>query len=437
MSAAASLPRTTVAIVCAAMGVVLPLSAQSSGVASQGAKYSLSELEERAVAADPAIAAAEADVKAEQGAASQAGRLANPVIGYLGEDIRTGPPTEGGQHGVFVEQLIPLGGKLHVRRDALLLSASAAEARLDGARAVARRRARSAYAGVLVSDERARLARGWADLLSESVLIARQRYNVGTADRPDLLDAEAEASTAALELRDADADRETAWRRLASAVGDPALARRPLAATLDDVPSPGARMAAWEAVLRSNPDVVEATRRAAAAESLTTIARHEATPDLRIRGGAVYDRALDDASSARIGWEGRVEIGVTVPLWNKNTGAIAGAEAAQLSARARVAVATRSLARRFDDTYTAFSKATDAVRTYRDEILPRAQQAADLYLARYREMAGGYPEVLLARRALGEARARYVAALAQAWQLAIDMQSGLVESGAEPGVPAR
>ena len=427
MSGDLSASRTVFAIACAALGVVLPLSAQSPGV-EPVARYSLIELEDRAVAADPGVAAAEADVKAEQGAASQAGRLANPVVGYLGEDIRTGPPTDGGQHGVFVEQIVPLGGKLHVRRDALLRSASAAEARLDGTRAIARRRARSAYAGVLVSDERARLARAWADLLTESVLSARQRYNVGTADRPDLLDAEAEASTAALELRDADTDRDLAWRRLASAVGDSALPRRPLAATLDDIPSPGARPAAWAAVLRSNPDVVAATRQAESAESLTAVARHESTPDLRLRGGAVYDRARDTTSSGRVGWEGRAEIGVTVPLWNKNTGGIAGAEAAQLSARARVAVATRSLERRFDDTYTAFSKATDAVRTYRDEILPRAQQAADMHLARYREMAGGYPDVLLARRALGDARVRYVDALAQAWQLGVDLQSGLVES---------
>ena len=418
-----------VAIACATLALVLPVSAHIEAVEPQAGTYSLTELEERAVAADPGVAAAAADVKAEQGAASQATKWSNPIVGYLGEDIRTGPPTDGGQHGVFVEQIVPLGGKLHVRRDALLQAATIAEARLAGARATARRRARTACAGVLVADERLRLARGWSDLLGESVLIARQRYNVGSADRPDLLDAEAEASSAALELRAAETDRDAAWRRLARAVGDPALPRRPLAATLEDIPPLAGRDAAWDAVLRSNPVVAEAARRAAAADASIATARHDATPDLRVRGGAVYDRARDTSSSDRIGWEGRVEVGVTVPLWNRNAGGIAGAEAAQLSARAGVAVATKGLEREFDDTYTAFSKASDAARTYRDEILPRAQQAADLYLARYREMAGGYPEVLLARRALGDARVRYVAALEQGWQLAIALQSGLADSG--------
>ena len=46
----------------------------------------------------------------------QAGAWPNPSIGYSGEEIKTGDLDTRGEHGFFVEQTIPLGGKLGLSR---------------------------------------------------------------------------------------------------------------------------------------------------------------------------------------------------------------------------------------------------------------------------------------------------------------------------------
>src|SRR5262245_53736112 len=82
-----------------------------------GPTVTLADLEQTALKNSPSVREAEAAVEAAEGRARQAGLYPNPTAGYTGEEIRSGPVTRGGQHGFFVEQTIPLGGKLGKRRD--------------------------------------------------------------------------------------------------------------------------------------------------------------------------------------------------------------------------------------------------------------------------------------------------------------------------------
>ena len=168
----------------------------------QAARYTLGDLEQRALAAHPALAVAQAESQAIKQAAEQAGALPNPVVGYQGEDIRAGAPTYGGQHGVFMEQVIPLGGKLHVRRDALLQQGRASEAAIDVARAA---RAGGCARRLCPSPRRRRTRacrrESLEATLDESVQTSRQLYNIGMADRPDLLEVEAESARGGARLR--------------------------------------------------------------------------------------------------------------------------------------------------------------------------------------------------------------------------------------------
>jgi cobalt-zinc-cadmium efflux system outer membrane protein len=116
---------------------------------------------------------------------------------------------------------------------------------------------------------------------------------------------------------------------------------------------------------------------------------------------------------------------MSVPLWNRNRAGIASAQAQSEAARSRARAVSLDLQRRFDETYASYSTSADAVRTYRDEILPRADQAYKLTLERYRAMSASYVQVLIARRTLVDATAAYVDALGQAWRQAVALQTGL------------
>ena len=69
----------------------------------------------------------------------------------------------------------------------------------------------------------------------------------------------------------------------------------------------------------------------------------------------------------------------------------------------------------------------------RQEILPRAQAAYELYAARYREMAAAYPQVLIARRTLFQSSIDYVAALENLWRAVVPLQGYLLLEGEGSG----
>ena len=329
-----------------------------------------------------------------------------------------------------MEQVIPLGGKLHVRRDALLQQGRASEAAVDVARQRVRAGVRTAYARALVAAERVRVAESLEATLDESVQTSRQLYNIGMADRPDLLEVEAESARAALGARTARADREAAWTALAASVGDPALPRGELEGAIADVPQLADRATAWQTIEQENPQLAEAARLADAADAGIAVERGVTSPDLRLRGGAMYDRARETGDGAGQRLAGQGGGGREPSALESQPCRHCGGRRRSPRQRARALEPCRStLQRRFDETYASYSTSADAVRTYRDEILPRADQAYKLSLERYRAMSASYVQVLITRRTLVDATAAYVEALGQAWRHAVALQTGLA---AEP-----
>ena len=75
----------------------------------------LSDFEQLALANNPTLQQADAITRRSAGLARQAGLFPNPIAGYAGEEIRGGS-YGGGEQGAFVQQTIPLGGKLGLRR---------------------------------------------------------------------------------------------------------------------------------------------------------------------------------------------------------------------------------------------------------------------------------------------------------------------------------
>ncbi len=78
---------------------------------------------------------------------------------------------------------------------------------------------------------------------------------------------------------------------------------------------------------------------------------------------------------------------------------------------------------------------------YQQTVLGNAQQSYQLYLNRSREMAAAYPQVMIARRTLGQVRAEYVRALIDARQAAVLLQGFLLTGALDapaaiPGEPA-
>jgi cobalt-zinc-cadmium efflux system outer membrane protein len=389
----------------------------------------LKELEDLALRNNPTAIAAAAEVDTAKGRARQAGAWPNPTLGYTGEEIKTGDRDRRGEHGFFVEQTVPLGGKLRLSRDVFEKTVQQAEAQRDLQRLRILSSVRQTFYSVLLTERRIEVQERLAALASEAVGVTAQLFNVGAADRPDYLEIEIESRRLRLQLNRSKNSLVAIRTQLAALTGVADVASRAIAGSIDAAIPELER----EQVVRTLLDESPALRAARAAlertRAVTVRARRETYPDLFLRGGSAYNRERGEQTGRPIGWEGTLEAGISVPLFNRNAGGIAAARGDETRAEAEVMRLELDLRSRAASQFASYLTALQASETYRNEILPRAEEAYRLYLARYREMAAAYPQVLVAQRTLFEMSNEYLESLNDAWRAALQLQGLLAGDG--------
>jgi cobalt-zinc-cadmium efflux system outer membrane protein len=397
-----------------------------------GPAVRLADLESRVRDTSPLVLQARAGVDAARGRARQAGLYPNPTVGYSADEVSFQDEVRGGQQGFFVDQTIVLGGKLGKRRDVLLQAVREAEARLDAAEVAATSGVRLAFVGLLAAQRRFEVERRLVELVDEAVRTSYGLYNAGQADRPDVLAIEIEAQQARVAVAEALGDVERARQQLAIAVGDPALQIGRAEGTLEEA-LPSVAETTLATILERSPDMVAARARVETAQAAVRSAKSERVPDLFLRGGFHYNRELLEARNEPIGWQGFFEAGVGLPIFDRNQGGIAAAEAEALAANAELRGAELALRSRYTTAYTAFANARRTADVYRTQIIPRADQAYQLYLDKYRQMTASYPQVLIARRTWLQVNLDYIAALERLYGAAVPIQGLLVTSAVDAG----
>ena len=424
--------RTIALVLVAVLGVFGEVSAQERRAAD--VPLTLEQLEQLALANNPTVQAAQAEIDAARGRARQAGAWPNPIVGYSGEEITARTADPRGEHGFFVEQTIPLGGKLRLGRAVFERAAEEADARAEQQQRRIISSVRTLFYQILTGERRIEVHERLTVLGSDATGVTAQLFNVGAADRPDFLESEIETRRVQLELTAARNQVFALRQQLAAVTGRPEVATRPVTGTIDTAIPELERDATLQALIERSPQVRAARAAIARTQAATALARRQTSPDLFLRAGAAYNREHGEDTRRPIGWEGQVEAGISIPLFNRNQGGIAAARAEETAAQAglrRLELALRA------EAATEFARYLTALRSaesFRADILPRAEQAYVLYLARYREMGAAYPQVLVAQRTLFEMAREYLEHLETAWQAALRLQGLLVGQGLDaPG----
>jgi outer membrane protein, heavy metal efflux system len=403
--------------------------AQAQTPPSTAPAITLEQLEQLALQNNPTGAAATAGIDAARARTRQAGAFPNPVVGYSGEEIKTGDLDRRGEHGFFVEQTIPLGGKLRLSRNVFQKTIEQAEAVRDLQRLRILSSVRQAYYSVLLTERRIEVQERLAALASEAVGVTAQLFNVGAADRPDYLQIEIESRRLQLQLNRSRNERFSLRAHLAALTGVREVADRPLAGSIDTAIPNLEREQIIRTLLDQSPELRAARADLERTRAVTARARRETSPDLFLRGGSAYNRELGEDTGRPIGWEGTLEAGISVPLFNRNAGGIAAARADETRAQAELTRLELALQSRAATQFAAYLTALRDAEAYRTEILPRAEEAYRLYLSRYREMAAAYPQVLVAQRTFFEMSTEYLQSLREAWRAALQLQGFLAGDG--------
>jgi outer membrane protein, heavy metal efflux system len=424
----------TCAVACSLLLLVASQAAAQQSMASAPAGVTLADLERLAMENNPTARAAQASIDAARGRARQAGAWPNPVIGASADDIPLGDTDPRGTYGVFVEQPILLGGKLRLGRAVFERTIERTEAERDQQRQRILSTVRRIFYQVLTVERRIEVQERLAALASEAVAITAQLFNVGAADRPDFLESEIEAKRVQLDLNAAKNRNFALRQQLAAVIGNAEVAARPLSGSLDQALPELVRTTALRTLLEQSPQVGAMRAEVARTQAVTAFARRVTFPDLFLRGGLARNRELGELAGRPIGWQASIEAGVSVPLFNRNAGGVAAARAEELRAQAELQRLELSLQAGFASEFAAYLTALNDSETYRTEILPRAEEAYRLYLARYREMAAAYPQVLIAQRNLFELSTQYLQSVEDGWQATLRIQGFLAGDGLEsPG----
>jgi outer membrane protein, heavy metal efflux system len=411
---------------------MLMIAACSTTAAAQQAAgrqpLTLAELEQLALQNNPTAMAAQAAVDATRSLASQAGAWPNPVFGYSGSELGE----QRGQHGFFVDQTILLGGKLRLSRAVFDKTTDRAQANVDLQKQRILGSVRSLFYRTLAAERQVEVHERLSALVSEAVGVTSQLFNVGAADKPDHLEIEIESLRVQLALDGARNELFAMRQRLAAAVGSADVADRPLAGSIEAAIPDLERDTLIRTLIETSPQVRAARAELERARAITALARRQTYPNLFLRGGASYNRELNERTAQAFGWQGEVEAGVSLPLFNRNRGGITAAEADERRAQSDLQRVELSLRAEAASQFATYLTALREEEVYRTQILSRAEEAYRLFLGRYRQMAAAYPQVLVAQQTLFTMTREYLGSIDRVWRSATALQGMLAGDALTP-----
>jgi outer membrane protein, heavy metal efflux system len=360
------------------------------------------QLEEIATSCNPTLVQAAARVQAARGQYVQVGLYPNPVIGYQGNEIND--ERRAGQQGGFIGQEVVTAGKLRLNRDVASQEICQAEFAWETQRLRVMTDVRRGFYDVLVAQRALELTEHLVRIGEEGVKSSEALMKAKEVARTDVLLARIEADSAKILLEKANNRYAAAWRCLAAVVGNPMMQPTPLAGNLQD----GMVQLGWDETLNrlltGSPQLAGA--RAGVARAQAALSRECAGryPNIALQAGVQYDNATRDAIAG-------VQVGIPLPLYNRNQGNIYKAQAELTAAERDVERVQLSLQQRLALVFEQYATALRQVEKYNGDILPNAQESLKLVSSGYRQGEFSYLVLLTAQRTYFQTNLAYLDAL--------------------------
>ena len=408
--------------------VAMPARAQTS--ISEQKTLRLEELQQMALQNNPTFAQSAANIRAAEGRKKQSGLYPDPTVGYQGEQIRGGA-FHGGEQGFFVQQDIVMAGKLNLNRNIFDQELKQAETEAEEQKLRVLTNVRISYIQALAAQQTLELRHSLGKLADDAVEVSHQLANVGQSDTPDVLESEVEAQQAELAVTMAEQNQQRVWKGLSAVVGNPRLPLMKLEGKLEDT-SPVNADELVEKIVNQSPAVRIAELGVKRAEATLVRAKRESIPDLQIRGGMQQNgELLSEPNGRPVGLQGFAEVGVRLPVFNRDQGNIATAKADVERAKREVERVKLVLRERSASVVQNYTFSETAVDRYKNQMIPRARKAYEMYAQKYKEMASAYPQVLIAQRTLMQLEVSYISALETFATSSVSLQSYLLTDGLE------
>ena len=223
---------------------------------------------------------------------------------------------------------------------------------------------------------------------------------------------------AAILVNNAENQFDAAWKRLTAVLGLTTLEPTPVEGNLDEPPLLYDFEETYAWLVENSPELQAARSTVARAQFAIQRARVEPIPNVDVQAWLQHDNDT--------GYDvAQVQVGVPVPLFNRNQGGVRAAFAQLRRASEETRRVELSLRDRLAESFRRYENARQQAERYRRRIIPKSIESLELVRDGYQEGEFTFVQVLVAQRTYFQVNLAYVEALTQLWRSSVGI-SGLL-----------
>ncbi len=386
-------------------------------------KLSLAALEELAIANNPTVQQAAALVEKAGGQFDQAGLYPNPVVGYQASEV--GNEGRAGQQGVFISQEFVRGGKLGLSQEVANQDIQRLQWQYSAQSQRVRNEVRLRFYELLGAQAEQDIAQQLEDVARKGVEIAQKLVkDAQTASKADVLQAEIDFNQVRIAKQNADRRVVAAKRRLALVTGNPQLSLQTLDGQLAGEFEERGFESEWPK-LTSSPQLQAAAWRISRAQALIRREQVQPIPNVEVQLGTQYDAASRYQIS-------NIQVGVPLPVFNRNQGNIRSAMAEMRAAQEEQRRLELTLQDQLAEAVKRYETSRFQVERFDQDIIPKAAENLRITNEGYERFGQfDFLRVLIARRSYFETNLAYIRSLTELRQAEVALDGLLLTGGLE------
>ena len=363
-------------------------SSQEPPASGQFGTASLEELLQLACHVSPAIGKLVARIEALKGKHCQAGLPPNPTVGINGTDINEdGSP---GRYGVYYGNTIVRGNKLGLSQQIVRNEIRQAEIELNELRQRLMTDVKLRYYEILIAIKKSNLAIQLVELSQEAVDATQLLLEAKEIARTALIQAELEMQSAQIQQQRAQNQLRGARRNLAALLGETDLQFDSFSGSLQEENEIDIE-AEFDRILAASPEIEKMYAAVAVAQSNLQRQRVQAIGNVSWQTSVAYDFESDDVVSG-------FQIGLPIPKFNQNQGAICQARQEIVAAENDVQVRSLQIRQKLVQSFQTYRDAKMQVEAYEAKVLPRARETLELIIEGFQQGEVDFLQLLTAQR---------------------------------------
>jgi cobalt-zinc-cadmium efflux system outer membrane protein len=386
-----------------------------------------------ALLGNPDLAAFSWEVRAREARTLQAGRLPNPELATEFEDFGGSGDRSGWQSAqttLSLSQLVELGGQRAKRRRVAALEQELAGWDYEARRLAVLTDVTRSFVRVLEVQERLALTAELARLAGQVLGTVAATVRAGAVSPVEEARARVALSRATIESAQLERELDAARAELAATWGAQTVTFERVRGDLRTA-TPPPELDTLVSALPQNPDLARWATELDARKAALDVERARRIPSPTVRfGGRQY---ADNGDAALV-----AELGLPLPLFDRNPGGILEAERRLGKARAERVAAETGVRAQLSAAYQEFRAAYERAQTLARSAIPEAERVYRGAVDAYAKGRFRYLEVLDAQRTLFELREEHLQALAVYHTAAAELErlTGTALPGVHPETAA-